>query len=265
MTAVLLDGLTGNGYCVVDDVLAADETAALRTRLDEVAARERANGSAWWSHGNQKVFNLLNRGPEFVALAEHPVGLRVVESLLGPDPLLSSMTANITRPGNEPQQLHADQEYVHEPWQHCLTVQLAWMLDDFTPENGATRVVPGSHLWGVKPHGVGPHGDEPPSVRMTGRAGGFGVIDGRVWHGSSAHTGAPGPRRGIFAYYCVPYLRQQENAHLSLRPEVRRSLTPRMRALLGYDVWYGLGVVDGIPRAWLGTPQRSGPIPGLCL
>jgi ectoine hydroxylase-related dioxygenase (phytanoyl-CoA dioxygenase family) len=242
------------GYCVVDRVLKPAELAGLRARLDEAAACQEAARSAWYSHGNQRVFMLLNRGEEFVWLAEHPVVLGLAEQVLGPDLLLSSITANITRPGNEAQQLHADQQYVQEPWLYPVTIQAVWMVDDFTRENGATRIVPGSHL-----RGRAPMGREQEIVHLLGEAGSVGFLDGRVWHGTDVNVTASQPRRGIFAYYCTPYLRQQENVFRSLQPEVRRKLSRRMRALLGYDVWYGLGTVDGIPRAWLGTGQRSGP------
>jgi hypothetical protein len=247
--------LAEHGYAVLSGVLDPDTTAALRNRIEAVSAREDADGSAWFSHGNQRIFMLLNRGDEFVRLAEHPDGLAVAEQVLGPHLLLSSITANIACPGNEAQQLHADQQYVHEPWPHPLTVQLVWMLDDFTEANGATRVVPGSHLWGRAPSGP-----EPETVQMVGDAGSLGLLDGRVWHATSPNTTAAERRRGVFAYYCAPYLRQQENVFRSLDPVVRRGLSPRMRALLGYDIWYGLGTVDGIPRQWLGTSQRQGPV-----
>ena len=95
---------------------------------------------------------------------------------------------------------------------------------------------------------------------MLGEAGSLGFIDGRVWHGTSSNTTPNERRRGIFAYYCAPYLRQQENVFRSLDTVVRWALSPRMRKLLGYDIWYGLGTVDGIPREWLGTSQREGPV-----
>ncbi len=246
--------LVDHGYCVLDRVLSSAEVIKLRARIDEVAVREEAEGSSWHSHGNQRIFMLLNRGEEFVSLTEDPVALDLAEQVLGPDLLLSSITANITRPGNEPQQLHTDQQYVQEPWLYPLTVQVVWMLDDFTEENGATRIVPRSHLWGRAPAGP-----EPGTVRLLGAAGSVGYLDGRVWHGTGANTTASERRRGIFAYYCAPYLRQQENVFRSLDPDVRRKLSPRMRRLLGYDIWYGLGLVDGLPRQWLGTSQRSGP------
>ncbi len=246
--------LVEHGYAVMADVLEPATVAALRDSVEQISARERADGSAWFSHGNQRIFMLLNRGHQFVSLAEHPVALAAAENVLGPHLLLSSITANIACPQNSAQQLHADQQYVHEPWPHPLTVQAVWMLDDFTEANGATRVVPGSHLWGRTPAGP-----EPPSVRLLGRAGSVGFLDGRVWHGTSPNQTATERRRGIFAYYCAPYIRQQENVFRSLDPAVRRGLSARMRALLGYDVWYGLGTVDGLPRSWMATAQRQGP------
>ena len=253
--AAVLQDLAEYGCAVLNGVLDPDAVAALRDDVERVAAGERCDDSAWFSHGNQRVFMLLNRGMHFVRIAEHPSALAVAERVLGPELLLSSITANIAQPGNSAQQLHADQEYAHEPWLHPLTVQVVWMLDDFTQENGATRVVQGSHRWGRRPSGA-----EPDTVRMLGKAGSVGFLDGRVWHGTSVNVTATERRCGIFAYYCVPYLRQQENVFRSLAPEVRRGMSRRMRTLLGYDIWCGLGTVDGLPRDWLGTGRRQGPV-----
>jgi ectoine hydroxylase-related dioxygenase (phytanoyl-CoA dioxygenase family) len=253
--AAVVRDLVDHGYSVLPDVLESTAAADLKDQVEDIAARERADGSAWFSHGNQRVFMLLNRGRSFVELAEHPVALEIAEQVLGPDLLLSSITANIACPDNSAQQLHADQQYVHEPWLHALTVQACWMLDDFTETNGATRVVPDSHRWGTRPSD-----DEPETVHIIGKAGSVAFLDGRVWHGTSRNTTRSGRRGGIFTYYCVPYLRQQENVFRSLDPAVRRGLSRRMRRLLGYDIWYGLGTVDGLPRSWLGTTQRRGPV-----
>lgn len=254
-SAATVRGLLDHGYSVLHGVLEPAVAARLKGKVEEIAASERAEGSAWYSHGNQRVFMLLNRDHMFVELAENPVALEVAEQILGPDLLLSSITANIACPGNSAQQLHADQQYVHEPWLHALTVQACWMLDDFTAPNGATRVVPDSHKWGRTPSG-----EEPETIRITGKAGSVAFLDGRVWHGTSRNTTQSVRRAGIFSYYCAPYLRQQENVFRSLDPQVRRGLSRRMRALLGYDIWYGLGTVDGLPRSWLGTSQRRGQV-----
>lgn len=252
--AAAIADLETDGYCVVPRALPPDLLADLREGVMTAAAEDVADGTAWYSNGNQKLFMLLNRGAAFLRLAENDVIRAVTEHVLGPDRLLSSMTAVVTRPGNVPQLLHTDQQYVTPPWPHAFTVNAVCMLDAFTEENGGTRVVPGSHLLGRPPDSP----DEP-TVAIEGPAGSVAFLDGRLWHGSGRNTTTGETRRGILAYYCAPFLRQQENVFRSLRPDVRVALTPSQRRLLGYDIWSGLGAVDGIPRSWLGTDRRSGP------
>jgi ectoine hydroxylase-related dioxygenase (phytanoyl-CoA dioxygenase family) len=242
------------GYCVVAPVLSEEELTELRETLVKAAEEDKANGSAWYSNGNHKLFMLLNRGDVFSRLVQHPIALRLVADVLGPDALLSSVTANITQPGNIAQLLHTDQQYVREPWSYPATVNVLWMLDDFTEENGATRVVPRSHLIGAAPKDA-----SMPTIPAVGPAGGLVLMDGRLWHGSGANVTVDRTRAAILAYYCMPFIRQQENVFRSLDPAIRRELSPELRKLLGYDVWSGLGVVNGFPRHWLGTTQRSGP------
>lgn len=250
-----LTALERNGYAVLPDVLDATELAVLRDNVDQVAAEERTAGSAWYSNGNQRIFNLLNRGRIFVDLIEHPTALGLAHAMLGPDTLLSSITANIAAPGNVPQLLHTDQQYVPEPWMYPVTLNVVWILDDFTAENGGTRMVPRSHMLTR-----GPVTENIETVPLTGKAGGVALIDGRVWHGTGVNNTQAEYRRGIFAYYCSPFIRQQENVYRSLLPDIRSSLSPTARKLLGFDAWQGLGVVDGIPREWMGTGRRSGPV-----
>ncbi|MFG2472595.1 phytanoyl-CoA dioxygenase family protein [Streptomyces canus] len=251
----VLRDLRGTGFATLEELLSAEEVHLLRDRLEQVAAAERGDGSAWFSHGNQRIFNLLNRGACFVALMEHPVAVALARSVLGPHPLLSSITANITYPGNTPQLLHGDQQYITEPWTYPATLQVVWMLDDFTEVLGATRVVPRSHLLGHRPVT-----EDIATVPITGTAGSVALIDGRVWHGTGVNTTRNSSRSGIFSYYCVPFLRQQENVFRSLREDVRSQLSPQGRELLGYAAWEGLGVADGIPRHWMGRPNRTGPV-----
>lgn len=242
------------GCGVIEGVLPPEVTARLRSSVLDRAAEDEARGDTWYSNGNQRVFMLLNRGVEFLELAEHPVADRVARHVLGEDYLLSSITANIARPGNVPQGLHADQQYVREPWPYPVTVQLVWMLDDFTLTNGSTRVVPGTHRLGVAPNT-----DDVSTTSVVGPAGSAVLVDGRLWHGAGQNN-TDVPRIGILAYYCSPWLRQQENVFRSLDPKLRSSLTAAQRRLLGYDVWYGLGVVNGLPAAWMGRENRSGPV-----
>jgi ectoine hydroxylase-related dioxygenase (phytanoyl-CoA dioxygenase family) len=250
--------LAAFGCCLLADALAPAQLAATRSRLIEVAAKERADGTALLEHdgANQRVWQLLNRGPEFVELACNPLVLDIMNSLLGRPPwgmdalddglpqiLLSNIAANIAGPGGLPMALHADQ--VHIPL-HCwgeapLMANVLWMLDDFTETNGATRVVPGSHTRHALP---GPDAEDE-AVPVEGPAGTALVFEGRLWHGTGGNTTSDVQRRGILAYYCSPWMRQQENSVRSVDPKVLATASPTLRRLMGFDHYASYGMVDG--------------------
>ncbi len=246
------DDLARDGFAVVPDVLSDDEIGRLRSRLVEVAAAERAAGidhDPKWEDGprNQRVFGLIDKGIEFAELVEHPVAMALMAHLLDPMFLLSSITANITGPGGYPMYLHYDQDYVPQPWPACpLVANIIWMLDDFTAHNGATRFIPGSHhedhtRW--SPESMNARAGE--TVAVGGRAGSLVCLDGRVLHQTGANSTADELRHGIIAYYCQPWIRQQENFSLSVPPDVWPTLTPRVRELVGLKMYKGLGCVSG--------------------
>lgn len=243
-----------DGYAILPGALHENVIAPLVARIDDIAEQERAAETAWFSHGNQRLFNLVNKHEMFIDLVAHPIVVAIVELVIGPHSLLSSLTANIALPANEPQPLHADQGYLPHPWQRSEVVNIVYALDEFTSENGATRVVPGSHLWlGAEPE------ERAEAIPIVAPAGSIIALDGRVWHGTDRSKTARTPRRAIFGYYCRPYIRQQENFARSLRPELRRSLSPKLRTLLGFDIWMGLGSVNGLPTEWMDGRVRIGP------
>ena len=238
---------------LLDGMTVADHRH-LEKNLRWILEREREIGPqrGWHNDTHQVSYMLPQKDPFFFSFCQNPRLLELMRLVLGSNCILGTVNGLSMVPRGKGQALHRDQaESVPGT---VLTINALHTLDDFTITNGATRVVPGSHTWGRTPAGP-----EPPSVRLLGRAGSVGFLDGRVWHGTSTNRTAGERRRGIFAYYCAPYIRQQENVFRSLDPVVRRGLSGRMRALLGYDVWYGLGTVDGLPRSWMGTGQRQGP------
>jgi ectoine hydroxylase-related dioxygenase (phytanoyl-CoA dioxygenase family) len=190
------------------------------------------------------VWALLNRGESFVHLATHPLALAMVRSRLGDDVLLSNLTANITRPGGDREigRLHTDQGYLPEPWPQLLAMNVSWFVDDFTPENGATLIVPGSHRWGTFPADT----DLAPSApaQLTGPAGSMAVWDGRLHHATGLNRTSGQQRRGVLATYCPPFIRGQENWTRSLDPRVLHA-HPELSALTGFDEWQTLGGVNG--------------------
>jgi hypothetical protein len=169
------------GYCLVEGVLSPERVATVRQRLVELAEAEVAAGTDYvYENGsNQRIWTLLNKGDEFIELAMDPTVHRLMARMLDPEFLLSNIDANVAGPGGNPMFLHADQSFVPPPWPPFpLVANAMWMLDDFTEDNGATRVVPGSHLLGHGPD----YGNLPDTVPVTGPAGTVMVFDGRLWH-----------------------------------------------------------------------------------
>ncbi len=244
------------GCARIADALTPEQLETARQRVIEQAAGEDAIDHGYHDGSsdpadtlkrrgpNQRIWNLINKGEIFHEIVLHPGIHQLVRHVfgdeLGTEFLLSSFTANIAHQGGVPMALHSDQGYMPEATPFPVTVNVMWMLCDFTEENGGTRVVPGSHLSGKRP----PQGKAIESVAATGPAGSAFIFDGRLWHGTGANQTVD-PRYGILSYFCRPFIRQQENFCLSLAPEVMESASDDLLSLLGFKVWATLGMVEG--------------------
>ena len=127
--------------------------------------------------------------------------------------------------------LHADQGFAPQPWGGIQGLNVAWAIDDFTDENGATRIVPGSQRQNRAPTAE----DGGHTVALEAPAGSVIVMEGRVWHRTGFNRTEDRSRAGIFAFYTLPiYLLPQENWFLSLNPAIRHYASETMLQLLGF-------------------------------
>jgi len=128
-----------------------------------------------------------------------------------------------------------------------------WALDDFTEANGATRFVPGSHLWAER----NPTGSEE-VVRAVMPAGSVAFYLGKIWHGGGDNS-TDRPRLGVILEYVAAWLRPQENHILAVPRETMAELPERLQELLGYNIYPPfVGYVDGRhPRRFILEPVRT--------
>jgi len=243
--------LAEHGFCLIEGALSADRVAALRARIMQLTDEEIADGTDYVYDGgaNQRVWSLLRKDDMFVELACEPIVMQLMDHILGFNFLLSNIDVNIAGPGGNPMFLHADQSFLPPPWPWPAVANVMWMLDDFTEENGATRIVPGSHTLHRGPD-YGPDDLARPNVPVIAPAGTAMVFEGRLWHQTGANTTTDQRRVGILSYYCRPFVRQQENFFASLPADVleKTKADPALRQLIGWDHYLSLGMIDGMPR-----------------
>ena len=188
-----------------------------------------------------RIYNLLAHQAVFREVPVHPTLLPLVEAVLDPGCLVSSLSSISIDPGETAQPLHTDDTLYNLVRPHDAVVcNSMWALTDFTEENGATRVVPGSHRFREKPE-YGRHYD---SIAVEMPKGSLLVWNGSLWHGGGANRS--GARRvGIAMNYCAGFLRQQENQQLGIPLEVVRTFSDRLLQLAGFGTYRNLiGHID---------------------
>lgn len=237
------DEIAERGYTVVAGVLTAseaDELAADLRRLEAELGIVPADNSFEGRH-TVRIYNLLAHGERYQSIPVHPEVLPVVEAVLDRGCLISSLSSIGIDPGETAQPVHADDQLMPIPKPHPPTVcNTMWALTDFTDANGATRVVPGSHLFDHSPD----YGAEFETVPAEMAKGSVLVWHGSLWHGGGANR-TDERRVGIAMNYCAGYIRQQENQQLGLDPALVATFPRRLQRLVGYSVYQGLiGHID---------------------
>ena len=246
------------GYTVVRDAFdtaCADELLADLDRL-HTELRTAPAGNGFEGHQTLRVYNLLVHGPLWQQVPVHPNVLPIVEGVLDAGCLISSLSSIDIRPGEVAQPIHADDQLIPIPKPHPPTVcNTMWALTDFTDANGATRLVPGSHLADQNPEFGGAYD----TVAAEMPRGSVLVWHGSLWHGGGANV-TDARRVGIAMNYCAGYIRQQENQQLGVPPALVATFPKRLQQLVGYSIYSGLiGHIDKQdPRALLADVSGDG-------
>jgi len=186
---------------------------------------------------SQRIWNLLNKGDDdlFARLAEHPVVLTLVRRILGDDCVLADASATSigTHTGGGAWHVDVPLGQLPEPLPDFpLTMQNAWMLDDFTADNGGTRVAVASHKLRRKP----PWSPEAKVDREKVLAAPAGSV--AVWLSSTWHRSGPNytdhPRRAILYYYSRSWVKPFADFVAGITPERAAAFSPTVRYVIGY-------------------------------
>ena len=260
----LRDDLVRWGYCKVKAAMSAAQVNTMRQRVLAQAEGEALAGIAQRTPSGQNINSCINKGRCFeLFIEQHPdiaQGGPLVEQLvteaLGPGWICNSLIAAISLQGGVPQALHQDQGNNLDSTSPTM-VNILTAITDVDEKNGGTLLIPGSHtVLAAAVRQSKPVGKLPPAINLDAEAGTMVIIDGRVLHGTGInHTDSP--RIVMLNAMQKPYLRQQENWILSVRPEVLQRASPKLLHRMGYQATTGTQTNEGHGFGARGLPDEA--------
>lgn len=248
--------LRADGAVVIEDLVGEELLDAFMAELQPYLDITPAGEGGFIGGSTRRCGAIFAKAMTSAQMVQLPPLLEVVESVLGVEKRVGRVNPRIYKPniqvsttqcihimpGQAAQPLHRDDGVHHNPHPGPeVELNTMYAISDFTRENGATRLIPGSHLWDDDREPT-----EEDTVPAEMRRGSVLMWLGSVWHGGGANTTTDQSRTGVVFGYAQGHLRQEENQYLVVPLETVRKYPPRIRDLLGYRVQLpGCGVVEG--------------------
>jgi ectoine hydroxylase-related dioxygenase (phytanoyl-CoA dioxygenase family) len=227
--------LDEQGYLPMPGILDPATATALAKRFDELVVEEgeQAGLEAHREDGTDRLADLVDKGPMFDLCWNNPRQLAAISHVLrGQEFKVFSLNGRAALPARGHQALHVDWGSPVAPGEYQICNSI-WMLDDFTEENGATRIVPGSHRWGRLPQDdmTDPRRPHPDEILVLGSAGTAVIFNSHLWHGGTQNR-TDKPRRALHSAYVLRDKKQQTIFRNYLRPATYERLSTAQRYLL---------------------------------
>ena len=236
-----------DGYTIIEDFLSPAQLAEVRRvlalYLDTHAGRNDFEGTR-----TERVYTLVARARVMWDIVLDARILALCERFLLPNFLLTASQAIRINPGETPQPFHSDDAFHHIPHPRpMISLSTIVAVDAFNERNGATNIIPGTHVWSEaqREHlysftegSGGAAADarlETKAISVVMPAGACMVFSGTLVHRGGRNLG-DAPRCAFSNQYCQPWARPQENFILGVPQEVARQMPPRLQALLGYSI-----------------------------
>jgi ectoine hydroxylase-related dioxygenase (phytanoyl-CoA dioxygenase family) len=238
--------LEENGYLNLGQILSATQVKEINETIEALmnAEGEKAGSelldSPYIRHpkeaGADRLADLVNKGKVFDIFYTQARVLAGIQQVLGEQFKLSSLNYRAARPQMGLQKLHVDWHEAVQPgdFKVCNSI---WLLDDFTKENGATRIVPGTHKRGDLPQEVltdpeAPHSSE---IIIEAPAGSVFIFNSHAWHGGTTNRTSK-YRRSVHSYFCKADQPQQVHQSRYRKKETLERLTPAAVRMLGLNI-----------------------------
>jgi ectoine hydroxylase-related dioxygenase (phytanoyl-CoA dioxygenase family) len=236
--------LDKHGYLILNNAISSGDSSQLHNDLEPYFNERAVSQALFFGFNTKRIEALLNKSQVVQKMATHAIVLELVGHLLkqGCESFQINLTQGIRiNPGEKAQILHPDSALFpinNKPFE--FVVNALWAYSDFTKDNGATVIVPGSHKW---EEGRQPLPHEITYAEM--KKGSVLIYAASLLHGGGANV-ANTSRTGVAISYCLGWLRQSENQYLSYPLEDVRQFSHQLQELIGYSVHKpNLGWVNG--------------------
>ncbi|KAF8848230.1 PhyH-domain-containing protein [Acephala macrosclerotiorum] len=249
--AHLIDHVLEHGYVILPNIFTEAQVSAAKEELARLEALEssgpasQGGRNAFEGFETKRIYALVDKSRVFDCFAIHDTVMKLNDYFLQPNFLMTSFhTVNIGL-GSKEQEIHTDDGLIALPRPRPLMgIGTMVSFDEFTAENGATSLIPGSHLWDDDRR---PTREEMMPAVMP--AGSMAYFLNTLWHSGGANKSQK-PRRSLTVQYCQPWIRTYENFTVSMGWEDLDQVPKRLMQLMGFSTHDFMGYVDGrSPRA----------------
>ena len=227
--------LEGQGYVILSDLITPKEAKTARDLVLQLASQERQTGTLVTQEAKERLYGLIYKGEIFRKLVQHPDVLSLIKAILGEDIILGGFSAHILHSQAGRMGVHVDYPYwamtpPYSPYP-ILEIQVIWLVEDFTEENGAPLFAPSSQKLATKPD---LQQFEQTAHKITGKAGSAIISHGLCWHDTSVNF-TDTPRVSLLGNYTPQYIHPLENHFFAYQAEVVEQATPQLRQLLRHN------------------------------
>lgn len=237
----LMKEVRENGYVIIKNLVPREQMEAIKQEVLPLLTHD--GRTEFEGYKTRRIYAVIEKTLALNPLVDHPLIMALLDQLFQPNYLLSQLQAINVLPGEVAQPLHADDGFYPIPRPRPpIGAACIWAIDDFTAENGATVIIPKSHLWGDEHPGDGSGHELVPAVMPSGSCLFF---LGTAWHGAGANK-TDKPRFAATTQYCEPWARQQENYSLAISRERAKLCSEKIQKMLGYSMLFPfIGFVNG--------------------
>lgn len=237
----LMEQVNKSGYVMIPELVTAADMASIKS--DVMPLLQHDGRTEFEGYKTRRIYSVFEKTLALNPLIEHPLILALLDQVLQDNYLLSQVQAINVTPGEIAQPLHHDDGFY--PLQRPrapISAATIWAIDDFTENNGATRVIPASHRWDGRHPGDGSEYELLPAVMP---AGSVIFFLGTLWHGAGPNN-SDAARMAATAQYCEPWARQQENYSLAISRGRAKLCSKTIQEMLGYSMLFPfIGFVNG--------------------